>query len=91
MVIHSAFANYHLLITKSLRSFCTVFTSAPLTAGYAGTIQNAANDVIAHTRQISDAASTNHDHAVLLKVVVDARDVSGNFLAVSQSNPGDFS
>jgi hypothetical protein len=71
--------------------FCAVFTSALFATGYAGTIQNAANYMIADARQIPDAASANQNRAVLLQVVVDARDVSGYFLAVSQSNAGDFS
>jgi hypothetical protein len=71
--------------------FCAVFTSAPFATGYAGTIQNTANYMIADARQIPDAASANQNRAVLLQVVVDARDVSGYFLAVSQSNAGDFS
>src|SRR4030042_3700476 len=74
-----------------LRCFCSIFTSALFAVGHTGTVKHAANNMIPNARQIPYSASANCNGAVLLQVVVDTRYVSCNFLAVSQSDTGDFS
>lgn len=69
---------------NSLRSLCSVFTSALFSIGHSGTVEDASNNVIAHARQVPDAASTDNDRAVLLKVMIDTRYIGCNFFAVRQ-------
>src|SRR5438105_4550772 len=47
-------------------------------------VQGAANDVIAHAREVLHAAAADHHHRVLLEVVTYARDVRRDFDAVGQ-------
>jgi hypothetical protein len=70
---------------------CTIFTSAPFTVSDTGTIKDAANDMVPHAGQVADTASANQNCAMLLEIVVDARYVSREFLAIGQSNAGNFS
>ena len=41
--------------------------------------------------QVPDSPAANGNHTVLLQIVVNAWNVSGNFLAIGQPNAGDFS
>src|SRR4051812_35534905 len=56
----------------------------------AGGVERAANDLVAHARQILDAAAANEDDRVLLQVVALARDVGGDLHAVGQAHTGDL-
>jgi predicted enzyme related to lactoylglutathione lyase len=49
-------------------------------------IENATDDVIAHTRKVLHAAAADHHHGVLLKVVPLTRDVADDFKAVGQTD-----
>jgi hypothetical protein len=69
---------------------CTVFASALLAIRNPGTVKNAANNMVANTRQVSNAAATNNNGAVLLQVVVNPRDVGRNLLAVGEPDTGYF-
>src|ERR1700686_3833790 len=54
-----------------LGSFCSVFRSPLLAVFYALRVERTAEDVIAHARQIFDAAAADHDHRMLLEVMTD--------------------
>jgi hypothetical protein len=81
-------ANCH--TTDSLCLFCTILTSALLSVGHASTIEDTADNMIPHSRQISDPASPDDNRAVLLEVVVNPRYVSRNFFAIGQPDTGDL-
>jgi len=70
---------------------CTIFTSALFAIGHAGTVKDASYDMIADAWQVSDPTAPNYNSAVLLEVVVNARYVSCNFLAVGESDTSDLS
>src|ERR1700744_3379379 len=53
-------------------------------------IQHAADDVIAHARQVLHAAAADQDHRVLLQIVTFARNVGQRFEAVGQAHLGDL-
>src|SRR3546814_2655337 len=56
--------------TDTLFPYTTLFRSTRLAAlGHAGAIEAAAHRVVAHTRQILDAAAADQHHGVLLQVV----------------------
>jgi hypothetical protein len=64
----------------------TVFTSTLLAITNAGTVKYTSDNMIPNTRQVPDSASSNHNRAVFLQVVINAWYVSCNFLAVGQSD-----
>src|SRR6185437_5125237 len=51
-------------------------------------IEHAADDVVAHARKVLDAAAADQDHAVLLKIVALARNISERFIAVREPDLG---
>src|SRR4051812_33942050 len=51
-------------------------------------VEHATKDVIAHAGQILDAAATDQDHRVFLKIVAFAGDVAEGFDARSQTDLG---
>src|SRR5664279_5265845 len=53
-------------------------------------VERAAHDVIAHARQVLDAAATHQHDAVLLQVVAFAADVRNDLEAVRQANLGNL-
>ena len=53
-------------------------------------IEGAADDVVTDTGQVLDTAAADHNDGVLLQVVADTGDVSGNFVAVGQTDTGDL-
>src|SRR5665213_3835176 len=67
-----------------------VFRTALLAVLDALGVEHAAQDVVAHTRQILDAAAADHHHRMFLKIVPLARDVADHFEAVGQANLGDL-
>src|SRR6266550_7292796 len=75
---------------RSLRTLRTVFRTALLTVLDALGIEDAAENVVAHARQILDAAAADHDHGVFLKVVAFAGDVTDDFEAIGQAHLGDL-
>ena len=58
--------------------------------GNARGVQSAANDVVAHARQIAHLAAADQHNRVLLQVVADTGDVAGTFDHVRQTNTGDL-
>jgi len=73
-----------------LCSFRSVFASALFSVRYAGTVQDAPDNVIPNAGQVPDAAAADKDRAVLLKIMIDAGDVGGDFLAVGEPDAGDL-
>src|ERR1035437_1157849 len=73
----------------SLR-LCAVFGARLLAIGHPGRVECAANDLVAHARQVLDAAAADEHHGVLLKIVPDARDVGGDLDAVGQPDARDL-
>src|ERR1700722_9769057 len=74
----------------SLRTFRAVLRTALLTVLDALGIEDAAENVVAHARQILDAAATDHDHGVFLKVVAFTRNVTDDLEAIGQAHLGDL-
>src|SRR5690348_6281085 len=75
---------------RSLRTFRAVLRTALLTVLDALRIEDAAENVIAHARQVLDAAATDHDHRVLLQIVALTRNITNYLEAVGQTNLGDL-
>src|ERR1700728_329976 len=73
-----------------LRPFRAVLGTALLAVLDALGIEHAAQDVVAHARQILDAAAADHHHRVLLQVMALARDVADHLEAVGETNLGDL-
>src|SRR6202011_4113249 len=67
-----------------------VLGAALLAVRGAGGVQRAADDVVAHARQILDAAAADEDHRMLLEVVADTRDVGRDLLTVGEADAGDL-
>ena len=79
-----------LLLLASLGPLGTVLGTGLHTAVDALGIQSAADDVVTNTGQVLDTAAADQNHGVLLQVVADAGDVSGNFHTVGQANTSDL-
>src|ERR1043166_164677 len=75
---------------RSLRTLRAVLRTALLTVLDALGIEDAAENVVAHARQILDAAAADHDHGVFLKVVALTRNVTDDFEAIGQAHLGHF-
>src|SRR5882672_1757710 len=73
-----------------LRALGAVLGSALLAIADAGAVERAANRVVAHTRQVLDAAAADEHHGVLLQVVSLATDVAGDFVAVGEAHTRDL-
>lgn len=56
----------------------------------AGSIQDAAHNMIAHSRKILDATATNHHDRVLLQIVTDARDIRRHLHTIGQTDARDL-
>ena len=79
-----------LLLLASLGPLGTVLGTGLHTAVDALGIQSAADDVVTDAGQVLDTTAADQNHGVLLQVVADAGDVSGNFHTVGQANTGDL-
>src|SRR4051794_10576900 len=75
---------------RSLRTLRAVLGTALLTVLDALGIEDAAENVVAHARQILDAAAADHDHGVFLKVVAFAGDVTDDLEAIGQAHLGNL-
>src|SRR5262249_26236611 len=53
-------------------------------------VEDAAQNVVAHARQVLDAAAADHHHRVLLQVMALARDVADHLEAVGEAHLGDL-
>src|SRR5919202_5916636 len=61
-----------------------------LAVGHAGGVEGSADDLVAHAREVLDAAAAHEHDRVLLEVVALARDVGGDLHAVRQAHAGDL-
>src|ERR1700710_2547643 len=75
---------------RSFRTLRAVLGTALLTVLDALRIEDAAENVVAHARQILDAAAADHDHGMFLQVVAFTRNVTDDFEAVGQTHLGDL-
>src|SRR3954463_6336679 len=73
-----------------LRTLGAVLRTALLAVLDALRVEHTAQDVVAHTRQVLDAATADHDHRVLLEVMALTRDVADHLEAVGEPHLGDL-
>src|ERR687884_2112129 len=57
-----------------------------LAVGHAGPVERPADDLVAHARQVLDAAAAHEHHGMLLEVVALAGDVGRDLHAVGQAD-----
>src|ERR1700735_5115879 len=79
-----------MICSRLLRTLRAVLRTALLTVLDALGIEDAAENMVAHAGQILDAAATDHDHGVFLKVVAFTWDVTDDFEAIGQAHLGDL-
>src|SRR6266542_5175065 len=72
------------------RALCAVLRAALLAPLDADRVEGAANDVVAHAREVLHAATADEDHRVLLEVVPDAGDVARHLEAIGEPDAGDL-
>src|SRR5689334_1964388 len=72
-----------------LRALDAVFRPTLHSTLHADRVERAAHDVVAHAREILDAAAANEHQRVLLQVVADAGNVGGHFDAVGEPDARD--
>src|SRR5664279_4936512 len=77
-------------LSSGLRAFCAVLRARLLAVRDADGVERAADDVVAHAREVLHAASADHDDRVLLEIVADARDVGRDLDPVREADPGDL-
>src|SRR5437764_12557414 len=75
---------------RLLRPLCAVLGPALLAVLDALRVEHAAQDVVAHARQVLDAAAADHDDRVLLQVMALARNVTDHLEAVGEAHLGDL-
>src|SRR5215212_9161423 len=73
-----------------LASLHAVLRAGLLAVGYAGRVERAADDLVAHARQVLDATAAHEHHGVLLQVVALARDVRRDLHLVGQTHARDL-
>src|SRR5271156_3265076 len=78
------------LLSRGLGALGAILGTALLAIGHADRIQRAAHHVIADTGEILYTASADEHDGVLLQVVADAGDISGDFHTIGQANAGDL-
>src|SRR6266699_79685 len=75
-----------LALLRSLRTLGAVLRAALLAVLDALSIEDAAENVVAHAGQVLDAAAADHDHGVLLKVMAFTRNVTNDLEAIGQAH-----
>ncbi len=75
---------------RLLSPFRSVFTSLLFPTLNGAGVQHAAHDMIPNPWKILDSPAANNYYRVLLKIMADPWDVSSNFVAIGQTNAGDF-
>src|SRR3982074_3141486 len=87
---HYVRAGMTLATLGSFRTLRAVLRTALLTILDALGIEDAAENVVTHAGQILDAAATDHDHGVLLRVLAFTRNVADDLEAIGQARLGDL-
>ena len=77
-------------IDQRLRALRAVLRAACWRSLRRRRIERAAHGVVAHARQVLDAAAADQHHRVLLQVVAFAADVADDLVAVGQAHLGDL-
>src|SRR3954467_12648973 len=67
-----------------------VLRAGLLAVAHAGGVERPAHDLVAHAREVLDAAPADEHDRVLLQVVALARDVGGDLHAVREPHAGDL-
>src|SRR3954453_24105026 len=83
-------ATRHRSGSRLFRTLCAVLRTALLTVLDALSVEDAAEDVVAHAGQILDATAADHDYGVLLEVMTLTRDVADHLEAIGQAHLGDL-
>src|SRR4249920_610618 len=78
------------MVSARLRRFGAVLGAALLAVFHALRVERAAHDVVAHARQVLDAAAADQHHRVLLQVVALTRDIGDDFHTVAQTHARDL-
>ncbi len=79
-----------LLGLRDARALGAILGTALFAVRDSGGIKCSTDDVISNTREIPDAATTDQDHTMLLKIVTDAGNVRIDFMLIRQTNTCDF-
>ena len=79
-----------ILLLTGLGTLCTVLGAGLHPALHALGIQSAADDVVTHTRKVLNTTAANQNDRVLLQIVANTGDISGNFHTVGQTHTGDL-
>src|SRR5207245_422788 len=74
----------------SLGPLCSVLGATLLSVLHALGVEHAAQDVVAHAREVLHAAAADHHHRVLLQIVALARYVADDLEAVGEPHLGDL-
>ena len=69
----------------------TVPATCLLSTIYSGGVERSTNDLITHTRQVSNSSTANQHDRVFLQRMSLTGNVHGNFLSIGKSYPCDFS
>src|SRR5574344_17380 len=73
-----------------LRALGAVLGTGLHTALHALSVQRAADDVVTHTGEVLDTTAADHDHRVLLQGMTDAGNVSGDLVAIGETDTRDL-
>src|SRR5438876_9584722 len=74
----------------SFGAFDAVFGTADTTLFHSSGIKSATDNVITDTGEVFHTAATHQNDGMLLQIVAFVRDVSDDFIAVSQAHFGHF-
>src|SRR5690554_6781121 len=73
------------------RSFRTVLAATLFTLFDAQAVQRTTHYVIPDVRKVANLTTANQNDTVFLEVMIDTRDIGGDFFTVAQSHTGDLS
>ena len=83
-------AEKELLLLASLGARCAVLGTGLHTVLHALSIQSTTDDVVTHTGKVLNTTAADQHHRVLLQVVANTGNVSGNFHTIGQTHTGDL-
>jgi len=86
----SVLSFFGFLVLSSLRLFGAILAAAAFAVFHPAGVEFAADDVIAHARQVFDPAAADEHDRVFLEIVPDSRNVGDDFVSVGQPHLGDL-
>src|SRR3984893_7461470 len=89
-LIPSDYTPKRLAVLGSFRSFCSIFRAPLFSILDPLGVEHAAQNVVAHSRQILHPTAPDHHHRVLLQIVTFARNVANHLEPIGQPNLGHF-